>query len=335
MVKKISGIIGLILLSIVMYIFMKVQVTIDSPNTDKPIIKEEEVNEVSEWITIPTYDGANEVTHPKILYFKDGFNGYKYWMVATPYENNDTYLENPSVVVSNDGTNFIEPKGIKNPISGYPSIKKNDTYYSDPFILYYKDHFELFYRKTGSIENGKYISNGYNYLYHMESINGIKWFSKKIILRNDSYERYMSPSVIKTRNLYKIWYTNYDCNMKYIESNDLKKFNKPLDVKIKNFDKGVWHSEIQYKGGKYYLIFMTRNNYLYYTESKNGINFDEPKLINTNLDELKGTYNYIYKTTFILRGNGIELYIPYKVNGRWKMYHKVMTLDNFYKELNN
>ena len=92
MVKKISGIIGLILLSIVMYIFMEVQVTIDSPNTDKPIIKEEEVNEVSEWITIPTYDGANEVTHPKILYFKDGFNGYKYWMVATPYENNDTYL---------------------------------------------------------------------------------------------------------------------------------------------------------------------------------------------------------------------------------------------------
>ena len=83
------------------------------------------------------------------------------------------------------------------------------------------------------------------------------------------------------------------------------------------------------------MIFMTRNNYLYYTESKNGINFDEPKLINTNLDELKGTYNYIYKTTFILRGNGIELYIPYKVNGRWKMYHKVMTLDNFYKELNN
>ena len=71
MVKKISGIIGLILLSIVMYIFMEVQVTIDSPNTDKPIIKEEEVNEVSEWITIPTYDGANEVTHPKILYFKD------------------------------------------------------------------------------------------------------------------------------------------------------------------------------------------------------------------------------------------------------------------------
>ena len=39
-----------------------------------------------------------------------------------------------------------------------------------------------------------------------------------------------------------------------IESNDLKEFNKPLDVKIKNFDKGVWHSEIQYKGGKYYLI---------------------------------------------------------------------------------
>ena len=74
---------------------------------------------------------------------------------------------------------------------------------------------------------------------------------------------------------------------------------------------------------------------LYYTESNDGMNFNTPKLINTELNELNGISHNIYKSSFIINDDSIELYIPYKVNGRWKMYHKVMTLDNFYKELNN
>ena len=290
-----------------------------------------EVIPIDKWIDTPTYDGSNEVTHPKVLYFENGFNGYKYWMVNTPYPGNDIFLENPSIIVSNDGINFTEPEGIKNPISGYPSEYRSDIYYSDPFMLFNKDHFELFYRKTKSVHDGKYIKNGYNYLYYTESADGINWTTPKLIVDNNFKERYMSPSVIKTLRNYKIWYTNYDCKMKYMESTDLSSYTKPLDVKIKNFNGGVWHSEIQYHDGIYKMIFITRNNYLYYTESIDGVNFNEPKLIDTKTSK----NGYIYKTTYIFKDNSVELYIPYKNYGKWEMRYKLMTKTDFYNQINS
>ena len=31
-------------------------------------------------VVIPTYDGSYQLTHPKVLYFPQGWNGYQYWM---------------------------------------------------------------------------------------------------------------------------------------------------------------------------------------------------------------------------------------------------------------
>lgn len=310
-----------------------------------PVIKKNYVNKnvesdkkeielsINKWIEIPTYDKHNEVTHPKVLYFPEKVNGYHYYMVSTPYHNNNTYIENPSITVSNDGIKFIEPKGINNPVSGFPSKEKNDTYYSDPFMMYDDNKFKLFYRYTKSYENGKYIRNGYNYLYYKESTDGINFSDEKIILDNDFKERYMSPSIVKNNDVYKIWYTNYDCKLRYIESTDLSSFSKPVIVNIENFNKGIWHSEIQYIDNTYHIVFMTRNNYLYYSSSKDGLNFMEPKLIKSSLKELQGSKYYIYKTSYIIHDNTIELYIPYRVNGIWKMYYKLYNINDFYNSL--
>lgn len=66
--------------------------------------------------------------HPDVEFFPNGFNGYKYWMVFTPYfgavENVQISkrYENPTVVVSNDGLNWESPAGIHNPIQGTPGL---------------------------------------------------------------------------------------------------------------------------------------------------------------------------------------------------------------------
>ena len=164
-------------------------------------VKVVEKESIDKWITIPTYDGSNQVTHPKVIYFENGYNGYKYWMVSTPYPKNNTYLENPSIAVSNNGIDSIEPDGIKNPISGYPSKVKDDSYYSDPFILHDGDKFEVFYRKTRSYLNGYYKSNGYNYMYYIASNDGITYSDPTIIMDNNPKEQYMSKSVIKENGL--------------------------------------------------------------------------------------------------------------------------------------
>ena len=35
-------------------------------------------------LTIDDFSGYNQPYHPSVLYFENGFSGYKYWMVQTP-----------------------------------------------------------------------------------------------------------------------------------------------------------------------------------------------------------------------------------------------------------
>ncbi len=286
------------------------------------------------WLSIPTYDGSREMTHPKVLYFKNGINGYKYWMVMTPYPYNTAEKENPSIVVSNDVTKWIEPKGIKNPVSGLPKAITKGAYFSDPFMLYdyANNDFEMFFRETKSHFDGKYDKNGYNAVYYKSSKDGITWSENRMILEDKVKERYMSISVVKRNNKYKIWYVNYDGNVRYVESNDLESFSDPINIKIDDFNKNVWHGEMQYVEGKYVFIFMIKYG-LYYTESNDGINFTKAKLIDTKLDSLNGTINNIYKTSFVMGQDYIELFIPYRINYSWKLYYIKESKKDFYNNL--
>lgn len=293
------------------------------------VIPKESINK---WVRIPTYEGSSEVTHPKVLYFENEYNGYKYWMVNTPYPFNDAYYENPSIVVSNDGINWTEPKGINNPVSGYPNKIRDDSYYSDPFILYDGNKFELFFRKTKSYLNGIYKSNGYNYMYYINSDDGVNWTKPKMVMNNNRKEQYMSISIEKIDNIYKMWYVNYDGKIRYIESNDLITYTDPVDVNIESFNEKVWHKEIQYVKNKYICIFMIKYK-LFYTESTDGINFSEPKEINTQLENINDENYIVYKASFVITDKYIELFIPYRVNYKWKMKYIKMAKYDFYKKL--
>src|SRR5690625_4256142 len=66
-------------------------------------------------IPINTYDGSGQATHPDVLYFENGWGGYKYWMAYTPYPFSDDSLENTSITYSNDGVNW-HTKIIQNTI---------------------------------------------------------------------------------------------------------------------------------------------------------------------------------------------------------------------------
>lgn len=301
---------------------------------DHPVIDVDETNNVRKdsWIDIPTYDKKGETTHPNLLYFKDGFNGYKYWMVMTPYPFNDSSKENPSIVVSNDGIKWVEPKGIKNPISGLPNDTRGDAYYSDPFMLFDKDHFELFFRETRSYFNNKYEKSGYNCIYVITSVDGISWSKPRKILEDTNSERYMSISVIKKNGKYKMWYFNFDGSLKYIESRNLINFTDPFNVNIEDFNIDMWHGEVQYIDGKYVSIFMVKYK-LYYMESSDGLNFNKPKLIDTKIDGLKNKNYYIYKAGYIITNNSIELFIPYRINYVWNMHYSEIPRNEFYSDL--
>ncbi len=92
--------------------------------------------------TIPKY-GASGVVHPDVLYFPNGQDGYKYWMIYTPWTEGASY-ENPSVVRSNDGLTWTD-LGISNPVipAGAPG-SFNDKENPDPDFCYVEDYNKWF-----------------------------------------------------------------------------------------------------------------------------------------------------------------------------------------------
>lgn len=111
---------------------------------------------------------------------------------------------------------------------------------------------------------------------------------------------------------------------------DLKEFSDPIDVNVSDFDKKIWHKEIQYVDNKYICIFMIKYK-LYYTESKDGINFSKPREIDTKLDT-NYKYNF-YKSSFVITENYVELFIPYRLNNKWNMKYIKISKKDFYNNL--
>ena len=87
-------------------------------------------------LSIPLY-GANGVVHPDVLYFPNGIDGYKYWMVYTPYPPNEK--EHPSIVRSNNGIDWVDT-GISNPVISHSGWEHD----ADPDMIYVSDYSKWF-----------------------------------------------------------------------------------------------------------------------------------------------------------------------------------------------
>jgi hypothetical protein len=141
--------------------------------------------------TIPTYDGSGVVVHPSVYFNPDGWNGKKYWMAMTPYSSANSALENPSIVVSDDGNTWTVPAGLTNPVvAPYPNGSANG-YNSDPFLFLDGATMYLFWRTW----------DGYNNRdrhYYRTSTDGINW-AAAVMIRDDvpTDRRLVAPSYIK------------------------------------------------------------------------------------------------------------------------------------------
>ncbi len=173
--------------------------------------------------------------HPDVQYFPNGFNGYKYWMVFTPYfgtigaNPNATRYENPTVVVSNDGLNWISPKGITSPLQKCPSDKESFTenkddvkqgYWSDVDMTFENGKFSLYYRASfvkassllsrGARNNNnmrKLSKNTQRTIVRQTSTDGIHWNPLEAAYTSNSpyapkNNHMLSPSFVYTGNQY-------------------------------------------------------------------------------------------------------------------------------------
>ncbi|MFH2142925.1 MAG: T9SS type A sorting domain-containing protein [Bacteroidota bacterium] len=103
------------------------------------------LSNATSFLYTPTYDNSGQACHPSIIDFKheyniESWNGYRYWMAMTPAPFGSNIKENPSIIASKDGINWVVPSGITNPLVTAPGTP---FYYSDPDLIYNPDNDEL------------------------------------------------------------------------------------------------------------------------------------------------------------------------------------------------
>lgn len=289
------------------------------------ILKLPQIISTKKPLIINDFSGYNQPYHPSVLYFEKGFNGYKYWMVQTPFPiggipYRDRW-ECPCIYWSNNGIAWQTDTKV-NPIDNITSEQiLTGDFLSDPHLVYRHDTktLECWYRITNMNKSNPDIKLQYpTYLLRKTSKNGLDWSEREILIdlqdSNNTLDNMVrSPSIICDNNIYKMWYvdtlpTLSNRNIVYAESNNGHTWTNKIVTNM-DFYIDPWHIDVNYFDGKYHLINYTLigNKGLNYYESSDGINF---KFIKEILKPSLFSFysNGLYRSCIIKANDTIRVY---------------------------
>jgi len=201
-------------------------------------------------LNIPTYEGSGQTTHPSVTYINGGLGGYKYWMAHTPYPYADKTKENPSIVCSNDGENWINPPGLTNPIMDYPG----SGWLADAELLYdpYYDKLRLWWTWFNGVDSVSYYT---------ESEDGVVW-SEHVETKINSVRAALGPVAltVQKEDLIIGWDSNGNAGqeagtgyMRKYESTDGINWKRTEDATT-IFGGTHWHNAVLADSGGFHFI---------------------------------------------------------------------------------
>lgn len=202
--------------------------------------------------------GLNQPLHPTVEYFPDGFNGYKYVMVQTPFPQsaNTVYkdrYECPTIHYSNDGISWTAGILIDDLT---PAEIENRDYFSDPELLWnpQTSQLELWYRITRGT-----AGSPTDILRRIINANGTFGTRETLITaaQMDGTHHVRSPALLFEDGKYKMWFTGYSGgNVGYAETTDPTNFASWTwqAVSLGSGATNCWHLDVVNVGGTYYLF---------------------------------------------------------------------------------
>ena len=112
----------------------------------------------STYLQVITPDGTGAVVHPDVIDMQGRtptgtWQGFRFWMCVTPYWNSNYWLENPTILCSNNGIDWFPPAGDTNrylytagivvPTGQAPALSDNDLTYdpdTDGLVMVFREH---------------------------------------------------------------------------------------------------------------------------------------------------------------------------------------------------
>lgn len=275
-------------------------------------------------LNIKTFDGLDSPFHPSVLYFPEGWNGWKYWMAETPFSPKcKPYVDRnecPSIHVSQDGIHWTEPKGLENPLVNFGKDgEKNLDYYSDPHLVMVGNKMECWYRLTerhGDVNLRDRIT-----LRKIESADGTHWSDEIIISvlwENDADEglgkMVVSPALhYEKGDGYKMWYVNSENHLgqrqvAFSTSPDGINWSKNIICHFNRFA-NPWHIDVfQDSKGRLLMVDYDQTDLILW-DSKDGLNWNYVSKLLSPSNKIGSFYrNGLYRSCLMENKNGLFLY---------------------------
>jgi len=280
----------------------------------------------------------NDCLHPCIRFIPEGFCGYLWWMVQSPYYGRDSQLENPILYCSKDKEFSLEWKCM-----GVVRETPSKGFNSDPILFYEDNKLWIFWREYNtplcdsldiSMATVGYSTN-----------DGIHFSSLRVYLtQNDSTtDTQQCPILIKRNNKYLFYATHYQYkperkglgiaiwegtsleNPDFILKETLKipviyTCDKAKQLKINNhyffvskpLKHDIWHFDLFEYKNKLYMFSVAEwgdNIMLSVAEDYKHFRTFRTPLVNAHASEKKmGWRPYFYKPTGFIADNILCLY---------------------------
>lgn len=221
--------------------------------------------------SITTYTGGNEVVHPSVIHFPNGWNGYRYWMAYTPLDGGDSQYENPCLAVSDDGDTWVTPAGLTNPLDPNPGIPNH--YNSDTNISMLPDGRMMLLWRLNS-PAGRTI-------FGSTSRDGITW-TPKVVLREPDTNKVLAPCVQWTGDDYLVWTVEDGPTPNVLQVRRVADVTAPGSMSVAATvcthnlpaTADLWHMDVVRHGGTYFAVAQVVESagwYFYFGQSYDGI----------------------------------------------------------------
>jgi hypothetical protein len=271
--------------------------------------------------------------------FEYPWRGSRYWLAMTPYPGSDYKLENPSLLVSDDGVRLGVPDGLVNPVvsrQGKPS-----DYNSDPDLVYEAstDRLVMFYR---------FVEKRTNSVRVVSTRDGRTWQQERQAFWSHGHTA-VSPTVTAPRENgrvpAKMWYVDAGKGGCHTTGSRVLKrialdttgrvagvrWSEPTVTDLVQPGYVVWHLKVRYvpSKGEYWALYAAfpKNQVgcdtddLFFARSVDGVHwesFPEPLLRH---EDRAWTAAAVYRSTFLYDPASDELRVWLSARGGDAKWH--------------